>query len=477
MFLSLSLINLVVPGHAQLKRCSKERDTSGGGWEIITISKAKGGLGLVALGSTQVRFWTKSGKVAFRVTHGHTKQELKLNKPGLMTGFYEALFTNPKTQFHLDTDPTQNHFFEVQKTVKSILSTQEELCYSAEFTFLSMWRVLPLMVGILIFFKAKTVTEQIGFHYTAGVSMGVGLFAIGLLIIIARLVPKRGFITFWGVIAGGTGFLSFLAAKFYSQASDFIETYPFLVIAYILISAALSFTACYWYEDSMKHPKYQRICCWFLQLIGLVLIGISSWNLKFNIFIGGVVLAIEMFSYGKRHGTTWFNFMGKKANFTTESPRNNVTISPTPSQRPNFFSPIANLRRIPMRFRGATSVGPALFMEKKFLTNDEYEDEGERETTNAIEQLKESISNSPNPWKVLSKLSKETQSKLIDFVETGDHLQRDLFDDMEENEETDSQPEMHHRMNTTSTIIKQTPTNHHRGQMNNSRFGATQRWR
>ena len=57
--------------------------------------------------------------------------------------------------------------------------------------------------------------------------------------------------------------------------------------------------------------------------------------------------------------------------------------------------------------------------EKKFLTMAEYEEQGEKETNNAIEALKESIQNSPNPWKVLSKLSKDTQSKVVYGVFVG----------------------------------------------------------
>ena len=43
------------------------------------------------------------------------------------------------------------------------------------------------------------------------------------------------------------------------QAYELIETYPIVVMAYVIIAASLSFAACYWYEDSLRHPRYQVI--------------------------------------------------------------------------------------------------------------------------------------------------------------------------------------------------------------------------
>ena len=63
--------------------------------------------------------------------------------------------------------------------MKNLFQTNEQLCYKAGFSLLSFWRVAPLIIGLGIFFKARSVTEQIAFHYASGISMGVVMFAIG----------------------------------------------------------------------------------------------------------------------------------------------------------------------------------------------------------------------------------------------------------------------------------------------------------
>jgi hypothetical protein len=201
-----------------------------------------------------------------------------------------------------------------------------------------------------------------------------------------------------------------------------------VVMIYVLVSASLSFLACYYYEESvLRHPKWQNFVCWALQLIGLLLIGVSSWNIKLNIFIAICVLAKELAKYSRRHGT-FTNTVKKspshvKSRLQANTPFSTTSAPSTPQfnkdsrvsktpQTPNFFSPIAGLRRLPMRLGFMRNNEPTGTPEKKFLTKEEYEEQGERETNNAILELKASIENSPNPWKELGKLSKDTQSKV-----------------------------------------------------------------
>ncbi|CAG5087923.1 Oidioi.mRNA.OKI2018_I69.PAR.g11671.t1.cds [Oikopleura dioica] len=451
------LLALLVSASYALDKCVNPLEN--GEWDIVTISRAKGGLGFTAFGATYVKFHTKSKKTPLRITHGNSPQELKQNRPGLMRSFWEALFSDPQTEISLEIDPTNDHYFSVQK-MKNLFQTNEQLCYKAGFSLLSFWRVAPLIIGLGIFFKARSVTEQIAFHYASGISMGVVMFAIGLLFVVTKImIPKRGMVSFWGIFLGGSTFVTYFMSKFYVQAYELIETYPIVVMAYVIIAASLSFAACYWYEDSLRHPRYQKLSCWFLQFIGVMLIVISSWNIKLNILIGTVVLVRELMKYGRRHGTFTQNVAYNKSPSHVKSRLNTTQFSQSPPSTPkfnatksmpstpltpNFFSPIANLRKLPMRFGFMRNSEENTTPEKKFLTMAEYEEQGEKETNNAIEALKESIQNSPNPWKVLSKLSKDTQSKLINFMDTGDHLAKDseeLFNDITDSEDEEDSAE------------------------------------
>ena len=54
------------------------------------------------------------------------------------------------------------------------------------------------------------------------------------------------------------------------------------------------------------------------------------------------------------------------------------------------------------------------------------------ETDAGVNALRDSIRQSPDPWKVLKKLKPETRAKLIDFVDSGDHLTEDTWDAAED---------------------------------------------
>lgn len=57
-----------------------------------------------------------------------------------------------------------------------------------------------------------------------------------------------------------------------------------------------------------------------------------------------------------------------------------------------------------------------------FLKIDMYQDffSGKKETKSGVDCLRETIKNSPDPWKVLKTLRPETRAKLIDFVDNGE---------------------------------------------------------
>jgi hypothetical protein len=51
--------------------------------------------------------------------------------------------------------------------------------------------------------------------------------------------------------------------------------------------------------------------------------------------------------------------------------------------------------------------------------------------------LRETIKQAPDPWKILKTLRPETRAKLIDFVDSGDHLNDELWDAAEDDTESD----------------------------------------
>ena len=112
-------------------------------------------------------------------------------------------------------------------------------------------------------------------------------------------------------------------------------------------------------KDRLQNPRYQRVVTWLLQLVGLILVFMSSWNIYLNIIIGLALLGFE-----------FSNFSRKYPNVVRpdETPRIDLAQE---VQRPNFFSPIKFLRQ-KSPFRKSRNIPP-----KRFLTQEEYEEQGE----------------------------------------------------------------------------------------------------
>ena len=57
---------------------------------------------------------------------------------------------------------------------------------------------------------------------------------------------------------------------------------------------------------------------------------------------------------------------------------------------------------------------------KKYLTQEEYEEQGKRETDLALVNLRDQINSSPEPMKILKKLRPDTRNKVIDWATGAD---------------------------------------------------------
>lgn len=409
------LIFAALPNANAIFKCMEEESRS---WPVIPISRAKGGIPLTAFGCTSVRIWSE--KAAIRVSHSNTRIDHHTNKKSYFQSIITALLDNAQTNHTFSVNPSQDHYFRVERSRITILGAREErLCYEAHFSIISFWRILPLIVGLWLFYNARSLSSMLTFHYCGGIGVGVCLAGLGLVFLLARMVPRRG--GFISVFIGGSTFLAWIGSRFYDQALEIIQSYPWLVSIYVFVTAIISFIACYWFEEGLKSPRYQRITSWFLQLIGLLMVLVSSWNIFLNFAVIGAVLLKEFANYTAKYHSSWpfiRQFQSSKTNQRSEA-----------VQRPNFFSPMKLFNR--RRLRPQTP-------KKEFLTQEQFQAQGKVETDHGITELRESIKRSPDPWKVLKTLRPETRAKLIDFVDSGDHLSEDTWDAAEKDDNGDN---------------------------------------
>merc|ERR1712142_14225 len=174
--------------HAKLHKCFNDD------WdqEVIQISKAKGGIPLTAFGATFVRIWSEKSQI--RVVHSNSRTELTMNRKSYFQTVLAALLERPLSEHSFQVNPIQDHFFRAERARPALTfsSTSETLCYEAQFQLVSFWRIAPLLIGLWLFYNACHLSSVLSFHYFGGMSVGVLLAGLGLVFLVARMVPRRG---------------------------------------------------------------------------------------------------------------------------------------------------------------------------------------------------------------------------------------------------------------------------------------------
>ena len=57
--------------------------------------------------------------------------------------------------------------------------SEEVICYSYKLKMICLARILPLAIGMIMFFQAKQMSRNLTFHYAGGMTAGVALAAFG----------------------------------------------------------------------------------------------------------------------------------------------------------------------------------------------------------------------------------------------------------------------------------------------------------
>jgi len=311
---------------------------------------------------------------------------------------------------------------------------------------------------MVMFFQAKQMSRNLTFHYAGGMTAGVALAAFALIFLLVRLMPMKrsGLLSLW---VGGSSVIIWAFNRFQSQALELIKAYPWAVSAYVMLAAGFSFCFCYWFESNLKTPKFQKIICWILQCIGLGLIFISSWLVTINIAIITFLLIREFVIFSKRPSVpAGVNSGAGDITMTNGSPRAKMMKTPerksffpaqTSTPRSNFFSP---LRLFQQR--------APLVSVKKYLTTEEFEEQGKRETDLGLVSLRDQINSSPEPMKLLKKLHPDTRNKIINFATGADHIDSDDSSDLDLNSQSDEEEfdsGEHSRYKLDQTYVKNRP--------------------
>ncbi|XP_066491654.1 nuclear envelope integral membrane protein 2 isoform X3 [Tiliqua scincoides] len=271
--------------------------------------------------------------------------------------------------------------------------------------------ILFFIAGGLLFHFAHNLSRSIVFYYCAGVTFGVLATLVFLLLMLKRFIPKLS--TFW-ILMSGCWFSSlYLLYTWKDYLIHLWYHYTRYILGYILIVGFTSFGICY-KHGPLNSERSMNLFMWTLQLIGLILVyfGIAIPPVAYAVI--GILLCSKILHYPLRI----FHSLGRKA---------------------------SNIFRTKQ-------------VEVGYLTADEYQEQGERETVKALEELRTFCRSSNFPsWVAVVKL--QSPQKFANFVLGLSHVSPEEVKAHEEqyglggalleqqvfNEETESEPDQQTR--------------------------------
>ncbi|XP_033124196.1 nuclear envelope integral membrane protein 1a-like [Anneissia japonica] len=229
--------------------------------------------------------------------------------------------------------------------------------------------------GIILFFTAPTLSQNVLFYYSSGIGIGIIASLLVLVYILSRMVPKRSS-AFAVVVVGWSGALYILHWVFENITNGDYQNYVF---GYIAMSALISFVVCYYYGPNY-HERAQNLVQWAIQLCALLCIHQSTHDEHAAVAMIVGLLFVKNFPY------KIFHFSLSKFRWKWKSHK-----------------------------------------KRRFLTEEEYEEQARKETLSALEELRnQCLSPQVETWKMVSRL--ESPKRFAQFVLGDSHLSGDELD-------------------------------------------------
>uniref|UniRef100_A0A0N4ZVJ2 Nuclear envelope integral membrane protein 1 n=1 Tax=Parastrongyloides trichosuri TaxID=131310 RepID=A0A0N4ZVJ2_PARTI len=233
----------------------------------------------------------------------------------------------------------------------------------------NIYRIIAFFLSICIFYKAKDLVKKDAFYYSTGFLTGLFMSFFIIVFIMYRFMPKKTSATV--LYLGGWSFISFTVSLFWNEIKDII-TRNFLYFQFYVTIITLLVMGFFYKQGPPKDVRSINLIQWSLQLLSLVVLFFTSQIMSFSITIIVLLLLIKLILTPTK-----------------------IIVYKMNEQRKKLF--------------------PSPIKPRKFLTKEEYDQEGEEYTRKELEKLKEfCASPDADAWKLVSKV-KESK-KLAQFV-------------------------------------------------------------
>ncbi|KAK6644430.1 hypothetical protein RUM43_000697 [Polyplax serrata] len=232
------------------------------------------------------------------------------------------------------------------------------------------WRVLYFGTGVFLFLAAPNLSSNPLFYYVCGITLGVTTSIFIGLYLISKLVPKKP--TVYAVFVGGWAVAVYLFHLLWENIKIVATIYYRHALTYVVVTGLVSFILCYRFGP-ITDPRSKNLIKWTMQTASLILIFYSTQCLEASVFFDVALLL-------------YYNFMEKW-----------------------YYFLLTFWRRLYPRKR-------------TYLSEDEYHEEGARETVKALNNLRQYCASSEcNQWKTILSLQKPL--RFAQFMEGSSHLE------------------------------------------------------
>uniref|UniRef100_A0A1Y1KIZ8 Nuclear envelope integral membrane protein 1 n=2 Tax=Photinus pyralis TaxID=7054 RepID=A0A1Y1KIZ8_PHOPY len=249
------------------------------------------------------------------------------------------------------------------------IDTMQKYKISLQVLRFDYWKFLWLVLGVLLFFNAGTLSKNTLFYYICGVSFGICASFLILIYFFSRMFPNRPLV--YGVAVFGWTIGVYMLELLRENIKSVVLIYYEYLIWYTIIMGLISFVVCYRWGP-VTNERTRNLIRWSLQALGLVLV-LNSTHFQ-EAAVGQIAIIIFIYNFP----TKW------------------VTRSKTYWRR--TFPP-----------------------KTKRLTNAEYYQEGVKETSDALENLRKYCSSPEcNQWQTALKL--KDVKRFASFIQGNSHL-------------------------------------------------------
>lgn len=254
---------------------------------------------------------------------------------------------------------------------------EDNVAIVCNFTVFDVKLLALFLIGTLVYFFAESFSRNAVFYYASGVTIGLLMSWMIVLILIIKLIPYKKSIV--GVAVFGGSFGLYLTQSFLLNLQFYAKYHFYWLLWYSAIVSVFSLAFLY-YKGPPSNVRFLNLAKYCMQLLGLLCIYNCTWTKE-------VAVTLVVFTIAT-------HLMLLKFDFSCFVKRWTLNISQFP-----FTSNCQPQKR-------------------RLLTEEEYRMEAQRETAKALKELREYCSSPEiDTWRIVQRLN--DPKRFSSFIETG----------------------------------------------------------